>query len=272
LVPIGARAGTPKPVQAEDDQEAATDVRREPVLRSIPEAPPDAPPSAADFWGERADAIQDAIEVTSGPDGNGAVETRRRGARRERTHLTWIFRRPLVIGSLALLVVAGVVLGLLSTAGPVGSRHTSTQAARRATTTARPPLPAIVTPARTSRRARPAHHRSARPQHARRPARATSPPAVASVVPASRSASQAGTTTTSPNSSSSQPSMRQSTVSHESVSDGVGGGSTSGTTQPSGGSAPDSHSVSGASASHSPSSASPTGASGALGPIGSPNG
>jgi hypothetical protein len=269
------------------------------------------PPSAADFWGERAEAVQDVLQGPAPPpvspgDSRAAapadrVSEPRRPKRlpltrwwsgRERPRLAPVHWGGLVAAG-CLIIVAGsaaVISGLATNSSRKGAAGTAPSTAAksrepRTAVAAAPAIPALLArpkhrasaprsthPARRHKRAqRPAKHH-ARSGSAATPVRYSSPAAPPSPGGASTPAANPSPSATSTPAASSSGS--------------VGGSSTAG----SGASAPSSSSSSGsgsgsgnvathqsssatsASASQHSSSVSPTGASGALGPIGSPNG
>jgi uncharacterized membrane protein YgcG len=278
------------------------------------------PPSAADFWGERAEAVQDVLQGPGPPplarsefelaaastESHRPIPSRsvggplrprppwqtRLAAARHQCSVVlsralaavwhWHWRRLAAAGCAMAAVVGAAVLAAVAFESSPSRPRGSTTAARtvpkphqhRLASASVPHIPAP----RTGAKHRPPAHgstRRARPLHPRHPAKGRR--ARSATTPARNSTPQRSSTagsTSTPTSSSSTISSSPSTASGSGGSSGASSSSSSGSTSSSGASAapPSSTSAHSASASQHSSGANPTGASGALGPIGSPNG
>lgn len=237
---------------------------------------PAMPPSAADFWGERADAVQGVLQ---GPPSPARIRRELEPApdRAEPAHKR---RRPrlvrprslCLVAAGCLLVVAGAAAVISSVAGehslgrargPAASAGTALKARLPQTVPAGvPAIPALIaSPQHRASKARRAHIARRRTRTTRQPRhRVKQHPAA---TPVRYSAPAPGTSSAGASapaqSSSSVVSAPPSTTGQSSSSSGSGSGDLAGGTNS-------------ASTSRTSSSASPTGAAGALGPIGSPNG
>jgi hypothetical protein len=275
-------------------------------MRTVAEEPA-VPPSAADFWGERAEAVQDVLQ---GPAPPPPVRKPRPPSptlpSREAAHaramadsaLAWQRRalstlaRPhwrRLIAAAGVIVVAGVAAllaanGFDSSPGGSASSHARASTAPKARDlhpgiAPAPTIPRLLTgPKHRASKRRPTHtaHRQKHTQrrsteHSGSGSGAT--PVQYSAPPAS-SGSEGSSSSSGSSTSPAVGSPSPSTTSGSAGLSGTSSSSSSGSASSSGAAAPHQgdSSARSASASHSSNSTSPTGASGALGPIGSPNG
>jgi hypothetical protein len=266
LVPFGKRRALPQLERLEDrTADPARPPERDPNPTSFI---PEAPPSAEDFWGERSAAIHDAVQAPAeerepdqvGGAGSGSARRRLRFAPTGRWR---------VAGALATLAAGGGALGL-SGLGPDGSSSHSAGgeklnvAAVLSTGVSRileitsPPIAVFAGGDRARTRPRPlrravgpkppsssAHH-AARRQPSRRPSPTYAPPATSTLSASTYHPSVSSDTSSAGSSTSNNASSSQ--ASHSSPPPSPSRPTSSGAT------------------------VSPTGASGALGPVQSPNG
>jgi hypothetical protein len=199
LVPLGPRARSREPASPIASLEPGTSVADASQPPATPTPMPEAPPAAADFWGERSAAVHDALSAPDElwaptPNGRSAGTAARRRipppmrpyARGLAPACAWVVRaaaatrrRALIAGAAAALVFVAVALAIAATSrAPAGAVHKSVSAEATDDNPTLHPNAAAATAilglARTTSR-KPNRGRGT-PHHARPPAQHTSGP------------------------------------------------------------------------------------------------